>query len=172
MKVSARKVILSLMLLCCIMSVAKERYYARVLLDGKMYFFMPYKLKGESGNKLQYDMTLISYKDSVTLNMTLHSPMGRVRSVRLSSGDVNYTTTKYELFYQERDRSKFNTRVHIDCPLEMYRKLYTNASPLTIEIVMEDGKKYAFSYKAKQWQKESMYASEVLEMLDYSNSLK
>ena len=117
-------------------------------------------------------MTLISYKDSVTLNMTLHSPMGRVRSVRLSSGDVNYTTTKYELFYQERDRSKFNTRVHIDCPLEMYRKLYTNASPLTIEIVMEDGKKYAFSYKAKQWQKESMYASEVLEMIEYSNSLK
>ncbi len=172
MKFSARIITLYLMLLCCIVSFGKERYYARILPDGKMYFFIPHKVKGKSGKKLQYDMTLITYKDSVTLNMTLHSPMGRVRSVRLSSGDVSYTTTQYELFFQERARSLFKTRVHIDCPGDIYRKLYTTPIPLTIELTMESGENYSFTYKTKDWQKESAYVSEVLDMIEYSNSLK
>jgi len=171
MKLSARKVILCLLLLCCVGAFSKERYYARVLPDGKMYFFMPYKVKGKSGNKLQYDMTLLSYTDSVTINMTLTSPMERVHSIRLSSGNVNYSTTRYELFFQERNGSRFNTRVHIDCPNDVYKQLFTSAVPLTIEFTMESGRQYAFTYKLKEWKQESIYVSEVLEMIEYSNSL-
>ena len=169
---TARKLILLLLLCCSVAAFAKERYYARILPEGKMYFFMPCKLPAKAGNKLQYDMTLISYCDSVTINMTLRSPMGRVGSISLTAGDVSYTTKQYELFFQEREGSRFNTRVHIDCPNDIYRQLFSSPVPLTIELTMESGAKYAFTYKAKQWQRETVYVSEVLEMIAYSNSRK
>lgn len=165
-----RKVILTLLLFCCVAAFAKERYSVRTLPLGNMYFFMPCKLKASAGNKLQYDMTLHSYRDSVTINMTLTSPMGRVKSIRLSSGEVNYSTTQYELFYQERNGSRFDTRVHIDCPGKVYAQLFASPVPLTIELIMENGKQYAFTYKSKKWTEDSRYVTEVLEMIAYSNS--
>ena len=170
MKVSARKLVLSFLLICTVVAFGKERYDVRVLPLGNMYFFMPYKLKGNGGNKLQYDMTLLSYRDSVTINMTLTSPLGRVKSVSLSSNETNYSTTEYELFFQERNGSRFNTRVHIDCPGKVYRQLFTGKQPVTIGLTMEDGKQYDFTYKAKKWKEESAYVYEVLEMIAYSNS--
>ena len=170
MQIPARKVLFPLLLLCCVMAFGKGRYNVRMLPEGNMYFFMPFKLKGASGNSLQYDMTLLSYRDSVTINMTLTSPMGRVKSVRLSTEGVNYSTTQYELFFQERNGSRFNTRVHIDCPGHVYRQLFASPVPLTMELTMEDGKKYAFTYKDKKWREDSRYVSEVLEMIAYTNS--
>lgn len=165
-----QKVILTLLLFCSVAVFGKERYSVRTLPLGNMYFFMPCKLKAASGNKLQYDMTLHSYRDSVTINMTLTSPMGRVKSVCLSSGDVNYSTTQYELFYQERNGSLFNTRVHIDCPGQIYAQIFASPVPLTIELTMESGKQYSFTYKPKKWAEDSHYVSEVLEMIAYTNS--
>ena len=168
---SARKLAVFLLLLCTVVAFGKGgRYDVRVLPLGKMYFFMPCKLKGKAGNKLQYDMTLLTYRDSVTINMTLTSPLGRVKSVSLSSKEANYSTTEYELFYQERDGSRFNTRVHIDCPGHIYKQLFTSQQPVIFELTMEDGKQYSFTYKAKKWKEESSYVSEVLEMIAYSNS--
>jgi hypothetical protein len=165
-----QKVILTLLLICSMAAYGKERYSVRTLPLGNMYFFMPCKLKANAGNKLQYDMTLHSYRDSVTINMTLTSPMGRVKSVRLSAGDVDYSTTHYELFFQERNGSRFNTRVHIDCPGDIYAKLFASNVPLTIELTMESGKQYAFTYKTKKWEEDSQYVTEVLEMIAYTNS--
>ena len=115
-------------------------------------------------------MTLHSYRDSVTVNMTLTSPIGRVKRVCLSTGDVNYSTTQYELFFQERNGSRFNTRVHIDCPGQIYAQLFASSVPLTIELTMEDGKQYSFTYKPKKWKEDSLYVTEVLEMIAYGNS--
>lgn len=165
-----QKVILILLLFCNVVALGKERYSVRTLPLGNMYFFIPCKLKANAGNKLQYDMTLLSYRDSVTINMTLTSPIGRVKSVCLSSGDVIYSTTQYELFFQERNGSRFNTRVHIDCPGQVYAQLFASPVPLTIEMTMEDGKLYTFTYKPKKWQEDSRYVSEVLEMIAYTNS--
>ena len=167
-----QKIFLVLLLLCSVATFAKERYRVRTLPQGNMYFFMPYKLKANSGNKLQYDMTLLSYRDSVTINMTLTSPMGRVKSIQLQAGDVNYSTTQYELFFQERNGSRFDTRVHIDCPGQIYTRLFASPEPLTIELTMESGRQYSFTYKPKKWQEESRYVSEVMEMIAYSNSRK
>ena len=172
MRQSARKLILLLLMACSLAVFGGERYDVRVLPLGKMYFFMPYKLKGKAGSKLQYDMTLLTYRDSTTINMTLTSPQGRVKSIALSSPDASFSTTQYELFFQERSGSRFNTRVHIDCPNDVYKRLFESQQPLTIELTMEDGKHYAFTYKAKQWQRETVYVSEVLEMIAYSNSRK
>ena len=169
-RMKLQKVILILLLLCSVAASGKERYRVRTLPLGNMYFFMPYKLKASSGNKLQYDMTLLSYRDSVTVNMTLTSPMGRVKSVRLQAGDVSYSTTQYELFFQERNGSRFDTRVHIDCPGQIYTRLFASPEPLNIELTMESGKQYSFTYKPKKWQEESRYVSEVMEMIAYTNS--
>ncbi len=168
MRQSAQKVLFFLLLLFSTAAYGGERYSVRLLDQGTMYFFMPCKIKGDSGNRLQYDMTLISYRDSVSINMTLTSPLGHVKSVRLQSGDSNYSTTQYELYYQERKGSRFNTRVHIDCPMDIYKRLFAGNVPLTIEFTMEDGKQYVFTYKEKVWRKDSGYVTEVLEMISYS----
>lgn len=170
MRYLSKKLFFVLLLFCSLSAFAKERYSVRVLPDGNMYFFMPYKLKGSSGTVLQYDMTQLSYSDSVAINMTLTSPMGRVKSIRLFTGEENYSTTQYELFFQERAGSRFNTRIHIDCPLSKFKQLFSGSVPLTIELMMEDGKHYAFTYKTKTWQKEVGFVSEVQEMIAYSNS--
>ena len=70
----------------------------------------------------------------------------------ISSPDASFSTTQYELFFQERSGSRFNTRVHIDCPNDVYKRLFESQQPLTIELTMEDGKHYAFTYKPKKWQ--------------------
>lgn len=168
---SARKLVVFLLLLVTVVASGKvRRYDVRVLPLGKMYFFMPGKLKGKAGSKLMYDMTLLTYRDSVTINMTLTSPLGRVKTVSLSSDQANYTTAEYELFFQERNGSRFDTRVHIDCPSHIYRQLFTSQQPVTFELTMEDGNQYSFTYKAKKWKEECAYVSEVLEMIAYSNS--
>ena len=170
MKHIAQKLVFFLLLVCNLAVFGNERYNMRILPNGKMYFFMPCKLKGTSGTQLQYDMTLLSYRDSVSINMTLTSPIGRVKSVTLSSPETKYSTPQYELYYQERSGSRFNTRVHIDCPVKVYRQLFTGQSPITIELAMEDGKQYTFTYKTKKWREESAYVFEVLEMISYGNS--
>ena len=172
MKHIVRKLFFFLLLFCNLTVFGKERYHMRILPDGKMYFFMPCKLKGSSGAQLQYDMTLISYRDSVSINMTLTSSIGRVERISLLTPEVSYSTQQYELFYQERNGARFNTRVHIDCPMAIYRKLFTGLHPITIKLMMDDGKQYAFVYKAKNWKKEASYVFEVLEMIAYSNSRK
>lgn len=167
-----RKLLVSLLLLCSVASLAKERYNVQVLPDGNMYFFMPYKLKG-SGSKLKYDMTLLTYRDSVTINMTLKSrAIGRVKSVSLEAGTLGYSTEDYELFFQEHDHGKVNTRVHIDCPMDIYRRMYTGASPLSITLTMTDGKRYTFTYGKSGWQQESTIIGQVFQMIDYGNSRK
>lgn len=168
--IKMQKVILSLLLLCSIAAFGEGRYSVQTLPQGNMYFFMPCKLKRAAGNKLQYDMTILSYRDSVTINMTLTSPMGRVKSVRLSSGDVSYITTQYELFFQERKGSRFNTRVHIDCPTPIFTQLFASPDLLNIELTMEDSKQYSFTYKPKKWKEDSRYVSEVMEIIAYANS--
>lgn len=170
MRQSAKKIILFLLLFSCTMLHAAERYSVRVLEQGNMYFFMPYKMKGNSGCHLQYDMTVLSFRDSVGINMTLTSPLGRVQSIRLASGGTDYSTTQYELYFQERNGPRFDTRVHIDCPIEIYKQLFTSDTPLAIEITMENGERYAFIHKAKKWKKETVFVSEVLEMIAYGNS--
>ena len=169
MKQSASKVVLSLLLiLAASAAFATERYSVRYLEQGVMYFFMPCKLKSTvSGTKLQYDMTLLSSRDSVSINMTLTSRQGRVKAVRLSAGDASYVTSRCELYFQERAGSRFNTRVHIDCPVGTYRQLFAAGTPLGIELTMEDGSAYSFTYKAKTWREEQTFVSEVLESIDY-----
>ncbi len=172
MPYSIRKILLFLFLFVATTIYGGERYSVRVLDRGNMYFFMPCKIKGESGCRLQFDMTLISFRDSVSINMTLTAPLGRVKSITLQNGIDTYTTTQYELYFQERKGSRFNTRIHIDCPLNSYRQIFTDNRPLTLSITMTDGKQYTFTYKEKEWHKEIVYISEVLEMIAYAKSRK
>ncbi len=172
MRYSIRKILFFLFLFVATATYGGERYNVRILDNGSMYFFMPCKVKGASGSRLQYDMTLISFRDSVSINMTLTAPLGRVKSITLHNGIDTYTTTQYELYYQERKGSRFNTRIHIDCPLTSYRQLFTNNYPITLTITMTDGKNYTFTYKEKDWKKEVVYVSEVLEMIAYARSRK
>lgn len=169
-RMKKQTIIFAILLLCSLVTFGEGRYSVQSLPQGNMYFFMPCKLKRAAGNKLQYDMTILSYRDSVTINMTLTSPMGRVKSVRLSSGDVSYITTQYELFYQEHKGSRFNTRVHIDCPTPTFTQLFASPVPLNIELTMEDGKQYSFTYKPKKWKEDSRYVMEVMEIIAYANS--
>ncbi len=170
MRNTAGKVLFTLLLLCQTSGFATERYSIRAVEHGKMYFFMPCQLKGNAGSKLQYDMTLLSFSDSVSINMTLTSPKDRVKSVRLSADETVYSTAQYELYFQERQGSRFNTRIHIDCPIGAYELLFTNRTPVTIELNMESGQSYAFTYKAKKWQRESGHVAEVLDIIEYGKS--
>lgn len=170
MRNTAGKILLSLLLLCRTTGFATERYSIRAVERGEMYFFMPCKLKGAAGSKLQYDMTVLSFCDSVSINMTLTSPKDRVKSIRISANETAYSTDLYELYFQERQGSRFNTRIHIDCPIEQYKLLFTHRTPVTIELIMESGRSYAFTYKAKKWQKESEYVAEVLDIIEYGKS--
>jgi len=169
MKHSAKIALLTLLLLSTTLLYGAERYSVSVLEEGKMYFFMPCKLKGDAGTRLQYDMTLHTFRDSVSINMTLTASLGRVKQISLTSGENHYTTTQYELYFQEREGSKINTRIHIDCPMPEYGKLFTGNTPLTIEIDMEDGSNHSFTYKDKKWSKERGFVAEVLEMIAYNN---
>ncbi len=172
MRQRARLFFFLLFLFSFTLSWGADRYSVKLTEKGNMYFFMPYKLKGTTGGRFEYDMTLLSSRDSVSINMTLSSPLGRVQSVRLSSGEINYATSRYELYYQERRGSVFRTRIHIDCPMHVYRQLFDNSSPLVIEIRMKDGKRYSFGYKEKRWKKETAFVNEVLEMIAYDNENK
>ncbi len=68
---------------------ADGRYISRMTQDGTLYFINPQKLSKTEGIKnFEYDMTLLSWTDSATVNFTFRSGlMAKPENLAIRSGN-------------------------------------------------------------------------------------
>lgn len=145
-------------LLICTAGAMGQKYSAR-LLDEKgnmMYFFDPTELKDDVTVKksgMVFDVTLLTDEEMVTVNMTLASEAREVETVRIMADEDVYETGDIEVFYQEKKGSEIRTRLHVECPYEVFKKLFDDVNaPLRIEVTTERGR-LGFGCKKKVWKR-------------------
>lgn len=125
---------------------------------------MPAKLATESKDKLVFDMTLLSKVDSVAINMTMTSNANIVRSVTITTDEAVYMTDDIEIFYMDRNKSRWDTRIHINCPIDKFEKFYQSAAPMKIEIKHNNGSS-VFYYTKSNWKKDVLDVADVFRMI-------
>lgn len=122
---------LLLVLLVVIPVFALERYASRMTPDGTIYFIMPKKLGKTQGIKhFEYDMTLLSWTDSVTINFTFQSKiMGLPSELYIQSGDQTFLCDNYSLLFQDIKKNSFEIRVTSKFLTQDIEKIIHSVSP-------------------------------------------
>ena len=147
-------IFLAIAALPCTAASADGRYNSRMTQDGTLYFIMPYKLKDLSGVKrFDYDMTLLSWTDSVTVNFTFVSPsMLEPADLRLTSGDESLPCHSYSPLF-------------IDIKKDIQR-LLENAAPLFFRFKQGDEQKSA-GYTSGAWAKDRTRLIDIFRLYQY-----
>ncbi len=155
--------VLILLIFCSLSTSAEERYLTRLIEQGIMVFFNPTKVPSLSkGSSMEYDITLLSQSDTVSINMTLTANENKIKSVSLHSGDATFNTISPVIFYSDMNGKKFDTRIHLECPKNVFAQLFNQQEPLEIKVELADGADLSFVYKEKVWKKETYIISNVL----------
>lgn len=157
--------VLILLIISSLSASAEERYFTRLIEQGTMVFFNPTKVPSLSkGNSLEYDITLLSQSDTVSINMTLTANESRIKSVSLHAGDATFNTISPVIYYSDMNGKKFDTRIHLECPKNIFAQLFNQQDPLEIKVELVDGAHLSFVYKEKVWNKETHIISNVLSL--------
>jgi len=92
---------------------AEGRYVSRMTQDGTLYFIMPKKLGECSGiKKFEYDMTCLSWSDSVTVNFTFHSKsVARPTNLRIESCGDSFQCSSSSLLFTDIVKNGYEIRV-------------------------------------------------------------
>ena len=93
--------------------LSQGRYASRITSDGTIFFVNPQKL-GVLTNlrRFEYDMTLLSWKDSVTINFTIETSwMTTPENFKLVSGDKVYSCDDFSVLYTDIKKQHYVIRV-------------------------------------------------------------
>lgn len=104
------------MVICMMYTTAQTangRYVSRMTQDGMLYFIEPKKIsKVENIERFEYDVTLISWSDSATVNFTFKSKsLAYPDSLSINSCDGNYKIRNYSLLFTDIIKGGYEIRV-------------------------------------------------------------
>lgn len=162
-----RRVILLLtMLVTMFNAMAIERYVSRPVTDGILYFIMPKKLDNVTGVKsFEYDMTMVSSLDSVTVNFTVYSPTAQEPTdLKLTGGATNVKCDNYKLLFVDKAGKNYEIRVTSTFPKAVIEKLFTANDAPGFEFKLGPTA-VAASYKPGAWKKDREKISEVFNLI-------
>lgn len=159
----------SISALCNAQSIEK-RYSSYLSYTGVINFFQPKKLKKNTNiDMFVFDMTYISYSDSVTLNCTYRISNGNnIKSLNLKSSNNNIIDgNDLSVIYREVRKHGYEVRVTSRFAFNDIKTVFNNHTPLAFEIVLNDGSSCIASYRKSSWKKESFNVTRILESINY-----
>ena len=161
-------IFLAIAALPCTAASADGRYNSRMTQDGTLYFIMPYKLKDLSGVKrFVYDMTLLSWTDSVTVNFTFVSPsMLEPADLRLTSGDESLPCHSYSPLFIDIKKNNYEIRITSKFSSADIQRLLENAAPLFFRFKQGDEQKSA-GYTSGAWAKDRTRLIDIFRLYQY-----
>lgn len=148
----------------------KGKYSSRSGDEGALYFIHP--LDGYKGlnisSKLVYDVTYLSYKDSVTYNFTFENKFVHlIDSVQFSLESKKISVPSEILFMEPDKKNNWIYRISSKIEKTDFHELYQSEQPYRISI-FTFGKELIFEIKEKDWQKQSVIVNKILTIIKYN----
>lgn len=150
---------------------SQRRYASRITPDGTIFFINPLKL-GRLTNihRFEYDVTLLSWKDSVTINLTIESPrMTAPEDFRIASDDKVYPCEDFSVLYTDIKRQHYVIRVTSKFSLHELTQIIASATG-PIFTFTQNGVVESAAYTGSAWKKECKKLSAIIQIFAYSKN--
>lgn len=153
----------------CNAQAIEKRYSSHLSNTGIVNFFLPKKLKKNTNiDMFRFDMTYISYSDSVTLNCTYRiRNRNNIKTFNLKSNNNSIHGEDFSVIYREVRKHGYEVRVTSRFSFNDIKNVFNNHTPLHFEIVLNDNSSYMASYRKSAWKKESFNVTRILESINY-----
>lgn len=150
---------------------ADGRYSSRMTRDGMLFFVNPQKLGDLEGLKrFEYDMTLLSWTDSVTINFTFESNlMARIDNLEIRSGNEVFLPIDYSVLFSDIKKNRYEIRITSKFPLSSLIKALESPEPMRF-VFMQDGTERSAAYKTGAWRKDSKKLNDIIRLYLYSRN--
>lgn len=149
--------------------LSQGRYSSRITHDGTIFFINPQKLGALTNLKrFEYDMTLLSWKDSVTINFTIDaSRMNTPENFKIVSDNCVYPCEDYSVMYTDIRKQHYVIRVASKFPLQEITQIIVSETSPTFAFTQNDVQESA-RYTDKAWKKERKRLSAIIQLYVYS----
>ena len=148
---------------------AENRYNSRMTRDGVLFFIMPEKLKDLSGLKrFEYDVTLLSWTDSATVNFTFESESLALPSdleIKYADGTINCDS--YTPLFVDIKRNHYEIRITSKFSISQIESIFSSITPPVFCFTQEGASKSA-SYKPKAWTSDRKKLNDIFKLYTLS----
>lgn len=148
---------------------SQVRYTSRITPDGTIFFINPQKLDVLTNlRRFEYDMTLLNWKDSVTINYTIEtSRMTAPENFKLVSGDKVYPCKDFSLLFADIKKQHYEIRVTSRFSFqELAQIIASETSPAFV--FTQNGVQETAKYKDSAWKKERKKLLAIVQLYVYS----
>lgn len=148
---------------------SQGRYASRITPDGTIFFINPQTLGALTNLRwFEYDMTLPSWIDSVTINFTIESSwMNAPENLKIVSGDKVYQCEDFSVLYTDIKRQHYVIRVTSRFSMQDLIQIIESASSPVFSFT-QNGIYEEATYTYRAWKKERKKLSDILQLYVYS----
>ncbi len=148
---------------------AQGRYHSRLTPDGTLFFIQPHKLNNLSGIKsFSYDVTLLSWQDSATVNFTFESNSMEVPSkLQIRVGNTDFDCESYSPLYIDIMKNHYVIRITSKFSVDEIGRFCSSETPPVFSFYQGDTHLTA-SYKPKSWIPERKKLQDIFKLYSMS----
>ena len=147
----------------CCQATRPKKYISSMTANGMIYHIPSLKIpkanKSQAKKQLRYDITYLASEDSLSFTSTVISN----EPFRTDSVCFNSKYYAAEIFFVERKKRRFYSRINVRIPYKEYLELLLEEKPLSIDY----GKQITFAFNQKKWETEKVEILEVLNLTKF-----
>lgn len=150
---------------------SQGRYASRITPDGTIFFINPQKLGALTNlRQFEYDMTLLSWKDSVTINFTIESSwMTAPENFKIVSDNRIYSCEDFSVLFTDIKKQHYVIRITSKFSLQELTQIIASASS-PIFAFTQNGVQEAAKYTDNAWKKERKKLLAIIQLYVYSKN--
>lgn len=148
---------------------SQGRYASRITPKGTIFFINPQKLSSlKNLRNFEYDMTLLNWTDSVTINCTIESSlMNTPENLKIVSGNKVYQCEDFSVLYTDIKRQHYVIRVTSKFSVQDITQIIESASSPIFAFSQMDIQEEA-AYSDRAWKKEHKKFLDIFQLYVYS----
>lgn len=152
--------------------LSQGRYASRITPDGTIFFINPQKLRVLTNvRRFEYDMTLSSWKDSVTVNFTFESSIiDAPEDLKIVSGERTYQSKDFSVLFIDIKKHHYEVRITSKFSVHELTEIL-KANSLPVFTFTQNGVQNKATYKDNKWKKERKQLLDILRLYSYSKKL-
>lgn len=153
----------------CHAQSANKRYRSYLSERGTVNFIRPFKLGNKNNIDLfEFDMTYVSYSDSITINCTLKTKRPNiVRALELRTGCHEVIDNDVYLLYRDVLKDGYEMRITSRFSFDDIKRIYKSTSPCVFKVIFNDGSWGTATYSKSKWKSEHLNMTRILESINF-----
>lgn len=148
---------------------AENRYHSRMTQDGVLFFIMPQKLHDLQGmKKFEYDMTLLNWTDSATINFTFESNSISIPTgLTIKNNTESIVCRSYSPLFIDLKKNHYEIRITAKFSINEVDSFIESTTPPRF-CFMQDNQLMSASYRAGAWKKDRIKLQKIFQLYKYS----